>query len=36
MNIDVGSLFESVPGDISEEIFTGLVQEENVRIERII
>ncbi|MFT6389143.1 MAG: cupin 2 domain-containing protein [Cellvibrionaceae bacterium] len=30
------NLFESIPDDISEEIFSELVQGENVRVERIV
>ncbi len=36
MNSDTGNLFESIPEDISEEVFATLVREENVRIERIV
>ncbi|MFC1777127.1 cupin domain-containing protein [Pseudomonadota bacterium] len=36
VNSDTGNLFESIPENISDEIFSALVQEENVRIERII
>ena len=36
MNSDTGNLFESIPENISEEIFSELVREENVRIERIV
>lgn len=36
MTIDVGNLFELIPEDISEEIFTGIARGENIKIERII
>lgn len=36
VNVDIGNLFESIPEDIGEEIFTGLAQGDNVKIERII
>jgi cupin 2 domain-containing protein len=36
MNIDRGNIFDSLPEDISEEIFTVLAQGEAVKIERII
>ncbi len=32
----MGNLFNSIPDDISEEIFSELAQSKNVRIERII
>ena len=35
-SFETGNLFEPIPDDISEELFTGLIQRENVRIERII
>jgi cupin 2 domain-containing protein len=36
VNIDMGNLFESIPVDIGEELFTELVRGENLKIERII
>ena len=36
MNVDNGNLFESLPGDASEEVFTVLAQGKGVKIERII
>ncbi|MCH6565210.1 MAG: cupin domain-containing protein [Proteobacteria bacterium] len=36
MTIDIGNLFESLPEDISKEVFSEIIQGENIRIERII
>jgi len=36
MTIEIGNLFESLPEDISNEVFSDIVQGENIRIERII
>lgn len=36
MNIDSGNIFESIPGDFSEEIFTVLVESKGVKVERIV
>jgi cupin 2 domain-containing protein len=36
MTIDVGNLFESIPENVSEEIFTDIARGENIKIERII
>jgi len=36
MTIDIGNLFESLPEDISKEVFSDIVQGENIKIERII
>ena len=35
MTIDIGNLFESLPEDISKEVFSDIVQGENIKIERI-
>lgn len=36
MTIDIGNLFESLPEDISKEVFSEIIQGENIRIERIV
>lgn len=36
MNIDSDNIFKSIPGDMSEEIFTVLVESEGIRVERIV
>lgn len=36
MTIDTGNLFELLPEDLSKEVFSEIVQGENIRIERII
>ncbi len=36
MTIDIGNLFESLPEDIDKEVFSEIIQGENVSIERII
>ena len=36
MTINIGNLFESLPEDISKEVFSEIIQGENIRIERII
>ena len=36
MAFDSGNLFESIPQQLSEEIFSDLLRGENVRIERIV
>lgn len=36
MNTEIGNLFDSIPGDINQEIFTDLVRGNGIRIERII
>jgi cupin 2 domain-containing protein len=34
--IEIGNLFETLPEDISDEIFSELVRRDNIKIERII
>ena len=36
MNLNKGNLFAAIPGDISEELFTGLAHGQGTRIERIV
>lgn len=36
MTINIENLFESLPEDISTEVFSEIIQGENIRIERII
>lgn len=36
MNTNTGNLFESIPKDLSNEIFTELVSAENLKIDRIV
>ncbi|MFT6051888.1 MAG: cupin 2 domain-containing protein [Halioglobus sp.] len=36
MTTDIGNIFESLPEDISKEVFTQVIQGENIRIGRIV
>ncbi|MFT5048235.1 MAG: cupin 2 domain-containing protein [Porticoccaceae bacterium] len=36
MTIDIGNLFESLPEDMSKEVFTDIIQGENIKIGRIV
>lgn len=36
MTINIGNLFESLPEDMSDEVFSDIVQGNNIKIERII
>mgnify|MGYP003658629182 CR=1 FL=1 len=36
MTINVTNLFDSMPGDLEQEVFSTIVQSENVKVERIV